>query len=103
MFRVQEPTKERWIYIFGEDSVDSPDEFFQLVNEYGSQLSGSVIQVDVDDAQYMIDTDPLQLMFQWDSCFGITVVVPDETNIEMAQQTLINLCDILNKKQRGGA
>ena len=86
---------ERWVYISCED-YDTPDEFAVLVKEYRSQLSGKVKAIS-DDARYVIDNDPLKLVFQWDSCFGITVVVPiKKTDITIAEKTLQDLCDKLN-------
>jgi hypothetical protein len=89
-------TSERWIYILGKDSLEEPDSFVKLVKEYSFQLSGTVKAVS-EATQYIIDNDPLNLMFQWDSCFGITVVVPEKTDIKLAEKTMQELCDKLNK------
>ena len=88
---------ERWISIFGEWSFDKPDEFVELIKGYQEQLSGE-IKVTSEDMQYTISNDPLNLIFQWDSCFGITVIVPITTDILTAQEILQKLCDTLNQQ-----
>lgn len=97
MYRVDLPTKERWIYVsFDEWDTEGPDSFIKLVKAYEHQLGGKIIEVS-DDMQYEIDNDSLKLIFQWDGCFGITVVVPNTSNLMEAYNTLLNLCESLNK------
>ena len=97
MYKLNLVSKERWIFISGKDSVDEPNEFNKLVKEYQSHLSGT-IKVVSDKMQYAIDNDPLKLIFQWDSCFGITVVVPMETDITNAENVISELCERLNRQ-----
>lgn len=97
MLKVGFSSSERWIFISGEFSFDNSDEFIDLVKGYQAQLSGE-IKATSNDTRYVINNDPLKLIFQWDSCFGITVIAPDETDISEAQKTLIELCDELNLK-----
>ncbi len=94
MYCVRPPDKERWIFIF-TNKIDEPDEFVTLVKEYRNNLNGSVQKVS-DMMQYKIDNDEPGLLFQWDYCFGITVVVPDSTDLEKAYTVLRKLCASLN-------
>lgn len=93
MFKVQPPDKERWIFIFTDD-IDEPDEFIVLVKAYRDKLNGKIIEVS-DMMQYKIDNDELGLIFQWDDCFGITVVVPESTELDVAYAVLTRLCKSL--------
>lgn len=97
MYRMGLTSSERWIFIFGDDSYDESDEFIALVKEYQSQLGGKITAVS-DETQYRITNDPLKLIFQWDSLFGITVIVPFTTDITMAQNAMRHLCDRLNTR-----
>lgn len=96
MYRVNSPTKERWIYIsFDKWDCEEPDSFVRLVKAYRDKLSGKIVPVS-EEMQYKIDNDDSGLIFQWDSCFGITVVVPDRTDLTMAYNTLVELCESFN-------
>ena len=46
-----------------------------------------------DSMQYKVDNDELGLIFQWDDCFGITVIVPKSTDLDKAYNTLKGLCE----------
>lgn len=97
MYRADLPTKERWIYIhFDEFDCEEPDSFIAFVIAYRDMRLGNVVEVS-DGMQYKIDNDDLELMFQWDGCFGITVVVPRSTNLTKAYETLRDLCVHLNQ------
>lgn len=98
MYKLRLASEERWIFISGEVSFDEPDAFIDFIKEYQSHLSGTIKAVP-DKMQYIVDNDPLKLMFQWDSCFGITVVVPTETDITTAEKAMRELCDKLNQRQ----
>ena len=96
LYRVNSPTKERWIYIsFDKWDCEEPDSFVRLVKAYRDKLSGEIVPVS-EEMQYKIDNDDSGLIFQWDSCFGITVVVPDRTDLTMAYNTLVELCESFN-------
>lgn len=93
MYRVYPPDRERWIFIFSDDP-DEPEEFAALVKAYCSMVHGKITEIS-EDMQYKIDGDELGLIFQWDDCFGITVIVPNSTDIDIAFNTLKNLCDTI--------
>ena len=97
MYKVGLTSKERWIFVSSENSFDDPSEFIELVKVYQSHLSGT-IQAVSDKMQYIVDNDPLRLIFQWDSCFGITVVVPTEIDIANAEKAIKGLCKKINQK-----
>lgn len=97
MYSVNLPTKERWVYIsFDEQDCEEPDSFVRLIKAYADKLSGKIVAVP-EEMQYRIDNDASGLLFQWDSCFGITVVVPDGTDLTKAYNTLTELCESLNR------
>lgn len=98
MLYVSSISADRWIWIAGEDSFDEPSEFVEFVKEYQAHLSGEIYKVS-NDMQYGIDNDPLNLIFQWDSNFGITVIVPEETDISTAENALREICNKLNQKK----
>ena len=95
MFKVNPPDKERWIFISQDNlDFDEPDGFITLLKLYRDKLQGKITKVS-DDMQYKIDNDELGLIFQWDSCFGITVVVPESTDLDKAYDTLKRLCETI--------
>ena len=98
MYKIINISKDRWIFISAEFSTDEPDSFINLVKEYQSHVSGQIVKVS-DDMQYSINNDPLSLIFQWDSLFGITVIVPDEIDISIAEKTMNHICDKLNNQK----
>ena len=91
---------DRWVYVYGECSIYDPDEFVELVKEYQKRLSGKIKHAS-EHTQYYIDNDPLRLVFQWDSLFGIVVIVPRSTNMDVAKTTLREICDVINQRESG--
>ena len=97
MYTLGHMRENGWLPISGDDSMESPDEFVALVKAYQLQLGGKIIVVTPEDTRYAITNDPLKLVFQWDSLFGITVIVPPETEISAAEESMYHLCEALNK------
>ncbi|MBQ8724557.1 MAG: hypothetical protein IJY74_02655 [Oscillospiraceae bacterium] len=96
MYKVNSPVKERWIHIlFHERDSEEHDSFVRLLKAYRNKLSGKIVPIS-EEMQYKIDNDDSGLIFQWDSCFGISVVVPDRTDLTKAYNTLVELCESLN-------
>lgn len=93
VLKVDPPDKERLIFIFS-DNFDEPDEFVTLVKSYRDKLQGEIIKVS-DNMQYKINNDDLDLLFQWDPCFGITVVVPESADLDQAFNTLKSICETI--------
>lgn len=93
VYRVNPPDKERWIFIFS-DYPDEPDEFVALVKAYSNMVHGKITEVS-ESMQYKIDNDELGLIFQWDDCFGITVIAPQFTDLDRAYETLKRLCETI--------
>lgn len=93
VYKVNPPDKERWIFIFSDDS-NEPDEFITLVKAYCNKVQGKITKVS-EAMQYKIDNDELGLIFQWDSCFGITVIVPQSTDLDRAYNALKSLCQTI--------
>ena len=95
MFKVNPPDKERWIFISQDYfDFDEPDGFITLLKLYRDTLQGKITKVS-DDMQYKIDNDELGLIFQWDSCFGITVIVSESTDLDKAYDILKRLCETI--------
>lgn len=75
--------KERWIFLYADEwDCEETDSFVYLVKKIRDDLQGKVI--DKGMTTYSIDNDPLQLVFQWDSLFGITVVYPSNVSKDEA-------------------
>ena len=81
MYEVRWPNKERWIFIFC-DYPGEPDEFVVLLKAYRDMVHGKIRAIS-DSMQYKVDNDELGLIFQWDDCFGITVIVPKSTDLDI--------------------
>ena len=96
MFKVLFTTNERWIFISSPNGIDEPEDFIEFLKKYRFQLQGEVKSISFD-MQYIVSNDPLNLIFQWDSCFGITVIVPESTDFDVAQCELKKLCESLNQ------
>ncbi len=94
MFKVGYITEDRLIYITCECSELS-DEFVVLLLAYKTMRNGEVKEYS-EEYQFQVTNDPLQLIFQWDSCFVITVIVPSSTDITLAKITLEKLCKCIN-------
>lgn len=73
---------ERWITIESNQDADleEPESFIALINRIKNHVNGQVVKN--DELQYKILGDGLGLIYQWDSCFGITVIYPSDCKIE---------------------
>lgn len=80
--------KERWIYISSNDEFDleEPDAFAHLVQRIRRGVSGTI--KDIGNMRYKIENDELDLIYQWDSCFGITVIYPSDELKDAAKSFL---------------
>lgn len=96
MYKVESVSKEGWIFVSGDNSFYEPDSFIALLKEYQNDIGGKII-VNFNDDQYTITKDPLNLIFQWDSLFGTTVIVPLKTDMLKAKNKITILCDRLNE------
>lgn len=81
-----------WIFLHcDEDDFDTPDAFIELVKRAQKILGGKIINL--GETRYRIENDNLDLIFQWDSCFGMVVEVPSNSSYEKAVRFLKNICD----------
>jgi hypothetical protein len=81
-------SESRWLYIKGYcDYWDYPNDFIELLNAYAEKLKSKVIAVS-EYMQFSVQNDPLNLIFQWDTCFGITIDVPLKTDMNTAKNEL---------------
>lgn len=82
----------RWIFFSCDEyDIEEPDSFVELVNRVAKNFSGKII--DLGDTRYRIEGEELNLIFQWDSCFGIVVEYPNNVSTEQAVQFLKTVCD----------
>ncbi len=69
------------IYI-KHDYRDELDGFIMLLKSIEGDVGGRIIQMDGDDVKYMIQNDPYDLVFQWDTKSGTAVIVPNIEDVE---------------------
>ena len=73
--------KERWIFLRADEmDLEDPDSFCFLLKRIKDDLKGSLIEIESDS--YQIENDPCRLNYQWDGCFGITIVYPKDLSYE---------------------
>ncbi len=89
MYKVHSPV-DRWILISSDDP-GAPYEFAALLKAYNNRLHGRITEVS-SSMQYRINNDELKLIFQWDSLFGIVVIVPEHADPDKAYRILKSLC-----------
>jgi len=65
--------EEQWIFISSDDKWDreEPDSFICLLQRIKQAMNSEIIAL--GDTRYKFTNDSLNLIFQWDSLFGITV------------------------------
>lgn len=67
--------KQRWIFLQADEwDLEEPYSFNFLVKKIRSQVNGEI--VDIGDDRYRVKNDPCNLVYQWDSLFGITIIYP---------------------------
>ena len=100
VYKVLPPSsdKDGWIFISAENSTLESDSFVHLLKYIQEEISGKIVQTDKNDIQYQIVGDKMNLIYQWDSCFGISVIVPERINRKLAYQFLEVCCTKLNKQ-----
>ena len=97
-YRVDSSGNSSWILIFHEYATVDTDSFVALLKSVQSELGGKIVKVRNEDVQYMIDNDPMELVFQWDSCFGNVVIIQDGRYRDSAVALLERRCIKLNKQ-----
>lgn len=81
---------DRWLLISSnDDDINDTDSFVFLLKSIAAQTNGKICEV--GDFQYAIDNDLLNLKYQWDSLFGITVMYPEMVSSEQVRSFLENL------------
>lgn len=75
---------EHWISLSSDGGFDceEPDSFICLLKRIRDDIGGSI--EDIGEFSYRIYGDGIGLIYQWDSCFGISVMYPNEINDETA-------------------
>ena len=89
---------ERWVFLQADEwDLEESDSFIFLVKKICSQVNGEII--DISDDRYRIKNDPCNLIYQWDSLFGITIIYPRS----VAKDTVIDFLGfVLNKEESSG-
>lgn len=78
-----------WIYISTEGfTIDEDEPFCLLLTHVAKMLGGNIRSI--GDARYIIDTDELKLIYQWDDLFGIVVDYSNEDCFEKAKKFLLS-------------
>lgn len=90
--------KERWIFLQADEwDLEEPDSFVYLLKKICSYVSGEV--VDIGDDRYRVKNDPCNLVYQWDSLFGIAIIYPRS----VAKNRVIEFLEfVLNKEEPSG-
>ena len=73
--------EDNWIFI-KHDYRDELDGFIMLMKSIEGDVNGRIIQMDGEDIQYMIQNDPFNLIYRWDSTFGLAVIVDNSSDID---------------------
>ena len=77
-----------WIFIKDEHSCyDEPDGFIHMIEKIKEHVGGKIVPLGNDE--YLIEGDELGLVYQWDSCFGITIVCPNNRCRKNAIELLV--------------
>lgn len=74
---------ERWISLSSNSEYDCEDiePFVFFLKKISGDVGGEI--EDIGDLRYLIHNDGLGLIYQWDSCFGISVIYPDHATEKM--------------------
>ena len=83
---------EQWIHISSDSGVDceEPEAFIYFLKKIATDIGGKIFSV--GDIQYKIDTDSLNLVFQWDGVFGISIIYPIKDSLEQVVTFLKQYC-----------
>ena len=75
---------DRWVFVSSnDDDINDTDSFIFLIKTIASQVGAKVKEV--GNLQYAIDGEPMKLIYQWDSLFGISVIYPSEVSKEQVR------------------
>ena len=78
---------ERWLFVSSnDDDINETDSFVFLLKSIAAQTNRKIREI--GNFQYTIEDDPLQLIYQWDSLFGIAVIYPEKVSVEQARAFL---------------
>ena len=81
-----------WIYISAEGFDIEESEPFEILLEFVAKVHNGNIR-SVGDVRFIIDTDELELIYQWDDLYGIVVDYSSKDRFEKAEtflKTIIN-------------
>ncbi len=82
--------KTRWIFLSDNEGLyqELPDSFIHMVRTAADNLGGKIRSV--GNMQYVIESEPLQLVFQWDELFGIVIIYPDAFSLSSVLKALLD-------------
>lgn len=84
-----------WLFIdddIDDCQMDDPESFVSLIKMFQQEYGGEV--KNIGDIQYEITKLPVDLTFQWDSCFGNVIIVKNIGEIDKAVSFINRIIDI---------
>lgn len=83
--------ENRWIFLSSNDELEleEPNSFIFLLKKIRSRVEGHIIEV--GEMCYKIPEDGLGLNYQWDTLFGITVICPQDIDLEATIDFLLSI------------
>ena len=88
-------TEGRRIYI-KHNLRDELNGFIMLIKTIESELSGRIVQIDGDDIQYIIQGDPKEVVYRWESGCNIVAVTKQEADVAEVVDMLKSQFEKLN-------
>lgn len=84
--------KQRWIFLQADEwDLEEPDSFNLLIKMISNHVKGDIINM--GDDKYRIKNDPYNLIYQWDSLFGITIIYPSNITSDRVVEFLAFLLE----------
>ena len=84
--------KQRWIFLQADEwDLEEPDSFNLLIKMISEHVKGDIIIM--SDDGYRIKNDPCNLIYQWDSLFGITIIYPSNITSDRVVEFLAFLLE----------
>ena len=84
--------KQRWIFLQADEwDLEEPDSFNLLIKMISDHVKGDIIVM--GDDRYRIKNNPCNLIYQWDSLFGITIIYPSNITSDRVVEFLAFLLE----------
>lgn len=66
---------DSWIFISYNDSIEDIDGTIELMKSIRDETNSDIQRIDPHDDVFILTNDPYKLKFQWDSLFGLVVIL----------------------------